>query len=103
MNLQQKFLLLFADYRDMRDENSRLSDELLQLREQVQDERRRFDALQQRYIDREEQWNDRLLGARFPIRSESPRKPSEKPTEKALAEKKEAFRQQLMARYRELT
>lgn len=68
MNLQQKFLLLFADYRAMRDDTVRLGDEVTLLRGQIEDERKRFDALLERFAAREERLNDRMIEARFPVR-----------------------------------
>lgn len=65
LNLQQKFLLLFSDYRTTRDDVTRLGDEVVHLRAQLEDERKRFDELTERYVGREEKLNDRMLETRF--------------------------------------
>jgi hypothetical protein len=67
LNLQQRFLLWFADYRQLRDENVRLGDEVLSLRGQLEVERGRFDELRREFSDREVALNNRLLAVKFPV------------------------------------
>ena len=61
INLQQRFLLLFADYRDILERETRLGDEVVQLRAQIDEERRRYDKLAETMLDRSERIVDKML------------------------------------------
>lgn len=61
LNLQQRFLLFFSDYRTLRDENTHLGDEIVMLRGQLEEERRRYDELTGRYLERQDHLADKVL------------------------------------------
>lgn len=104
MNFQQRFLILFADYRDMRDANTRLGDEVVQLRAALDQERLRSDALTERYMSREEKLNDKMLEARFgsrrlePAASAAPSKPDFQTPQSWVAKQRATFMDQLKQR-----
>jgi hypothetical protein len=74
LTIQQRFLLLFADYRQAREENTRVGDEVLMLRGQIEVERTRFDVLMNKFCEREVGLNNRLMAAKFPIEVHRERK-----------------------------
>lgn len=102
MNLQQKYLLLFSDFREQREECTRLGDEVVRLRAQLEEERSRFDALTDRYISREEKLNDRMLGERFAPRPPAEPRPQIDPNiqnpKQWVQQQKSKFAQQLAQR-----
>lgn len=61
LNLQQRFLLFFADHRALREENIRQGDEIVSLRGQVEEERRRYDALVQATLQSQGQMIDKMM------------------------------------------
>ena len=65
MTLPERFLILFQAYRDLRDEVTRKDDEILQLRGQLEDERKRANDVTERLLNREEKITDQFIGARI--------------------------------------
>ena len=107
MNLFQKFLLLFSDYRSLRDENIRLGDEVTTLRAKIEDERTRYDSLMDRFVSRETTLTDRFLEQSKPRVVINPERKTQDPAEFAnaqawVAKKKADFAQQLQQRARAL-
>jgi hypothetical protein len=65
LNLQRRFLLLFADYRDAVDGQQRAQDELLILRNDKAELQARLDKAIEGSLNREREWNERLMRRQF--------------------------------------
>jgi hypothetical protein len=77
MNLQKRFLFLFADYREALARAQRAEDEALQLRHSMEEIQGRIDALTKTSIDREREMTDRVMAMHYGQRV---LKPHEAPT-----------------------
>jgi hypothetical protein len=105
INLQQRFLLLFADYRDAIERETQLGDEVVQLRAQIEEERRRYDKLAESMLDRSERIVDKMLTPAprpQPEATENPHTQMQLKNNIERQRKMEHFRQQLKDREAEL-
>lgn len=65
LNLQQRFLYLFADYRESLEAQQKLGDEVLQLRSRIDEVQQDLLETRRDSIQRERELNDRLMRLRF--------------------------------------
>lgn len=100
INLQQRFLLLFADYREVLTRETQQGDEIVQLRAQIEEERRRYDELAKAMLDRSERIVDRVLtpAPRPTQETENPHNQMQLKANVERDRKRAAFLEQLKAR-----
>jgi len=65
INLQQRFLYLFADYREAIESQQRVSDELIHLRSRLEEVQAELAQTRQDSLHRERELNDRLMRRQF--------------------------------------
>jgi len=67
MNLQQRILLMFADYRDLLSREQKASEEVLRLRGVCEGLEQRFEQFQKDAIERERQLSERFLSGQIQV------------------------------------
>lgn len=69
MNLQQRILLMFADYRDLLSREQKAAEEMVRLRSSYEALEQRFEQFQKDAIERERQLTDRFLSGNVQVQA----------------------------------
>ena len=104
LNLQQRFLYLFADYREAIEAQQRLGDEVIALRARLEETQAELLEVRKDSIERERELNDRLMRLRFGDRLTAPAESLtslERPPTTAQPDNPLQWKQQMNAKFQE--